>query len=793
MSMVFKYFHDNDKEVIDLDNYIPEINKIYINTGHAHTKGIVDKKNLKNTMSLDKCKSTAELIISDPMHILSNIDENIREVNIVLPKYPCIDAIISLYIVQHLIESKEITSVCKELANYSTKVELKQIEMCEENITTLYPIYESLIHLVSNNMGKEHFESEKLFYLKIEKGLKLIKNIVFNLHRFSNIKLLSVEDPMLLQFNDEYEEEINFLKNDLKKFEAEFKEFGEVEKISLPSISSNEAKIVNALFMKGETKSIFFRHWAYSDTKLKEGNSFIFTFNKGEENFCKPHLSECTIQVAKKNNIHLKDLEIFLNREEKSKREKLKKDSREDSLGDAINQANTEMVKYNYSKHLARSHKWTIRLPEYNIVRCPSEGTLLSYEELKIIIKTYMDIWISNSKLRYIIPVYFKYKNYEYVKKFLSSKYKNNSKNFDTKIKKYFHEYINRLLFQENKGDSFTLSIDEENHLELKPDGIELKKGGACDVNQYKMENVYLHILKYGVGFLIFDINIEKTNIYYSKDYIHNINLKIVNNSRIIFDHIMDSFMSKDCNGSKSRGKEILFLGQESFFTYQLHNLVNKPSSLKQKEEFIYRICNTLGDDFKGDPNHNQNDVNYFDIENNNFCGFGVNGGISTCMENLKTYSSWEKEFFIFLMALQQRCILLEISKGLAIYGDEKRSLTEILNFRRMFISFVTKGRFNQITSNKLGSILYKKWCDVLSVDFLYDEIKEQLDSLYNFNQSNFSDNFEKVSAFIFPAITLCTILGVIVETTPKFLLDFKESLLIILLGILLGALKYRK
>jgi hypothetical protein len=96
--------------------------------------------------------------------------------------------------------------------------------------------------------------------------------------------------------------------------------------------------------------------------------------------------------------------------------------------------------------------------------------------------------------------------------------------------------------------------------------------------------------------------------------------------------------------------------------------------------------------------------------------------------------------FLLFLLVLHQRYTLTMLEEGVArhwIVGEERQAKEErVAAFERIrdtLLSFTARGYFSQVMQQEHHHRIYRKWQDTLQVQRLYEEVRDEVQEMYQY------------------------------------------------------------
>jgi hypothetical protein len=157
---------------------------------------------------------------------------------------------------------------------------------------------------------------------------------------------------------------------------------------------------------------------------------------------------------------------------------------------------------------------------------------------------------------------------------------------------------------------------------------------------------------------------------------------------------------------------------------------------------------------------------------------------------------------FVFLFVLYQRFLLLALSDRVAGHWlDRKKRYRVFGQIRHAFLDFTARGEFGQIMRLEHHHRFYKKWQEVLEVQALYNEVKDEVYEMQQWLVDNGTRRLERRVGLLGIWIGVPTMIGAVIATGIGGLTDqLKQAsladaaklvlglaLLLVLLTILVG------
>jgi len=123
--------------------------------------------------------------------------------------------------------------------------------------------------------------------------------------------------------------------------------------------------------------------------------------------------------------------------------------------------------------------------------------------------------------------------------------------------------------------------------------------------------------------------------------------------------------------------------------------------------------------------------------------------------------------FILYLLALQQRKVLMRISQEMATFG--KKAGKDINRLRERYQEFITRGWFSQVSEREKEMEIFNRWKRVFQVETLNQEVNEQLGALDEMHKSKISHQLNKFSWLFFPITILAGIFGALTAAAQIF------------------------
>lgn len=159
-----------------------------------------------------------------------------------------------------------------------------------------------------------------------------------------------------------------------------------------------------------------------------------------------------------------------------------------------------------------------------------------------------------------------------------------------------------------------------------------------------------------------------------------------------------------------------------------------------------------------------------------------------------------EQYFLLFLLNLHQRFSLISISQMVSerwLQGNFTERRRAFERIRTLQLEFTARGYFNQVMQRDNHHRVYVKWREVLQIDKLYEEVREEVREMHEYTLSEQTRHLERrvnlLGALIgVPALVMAFFDMNIVGLTASEGLPIWAALLVLGLGMSLGVLVMR-
>lgn len=789
-----------DKEAVNYDYCVKSIkqctiqpNRIFLDIGNKLEKGVIDHHEIYSNSNSTSYNSTVGILTACPEFIFSNINDDSEEIEIVLHSSPDFDCIASAYIAMYLIENKQYPDNYKYLVDYAEEIDSGRILFSPDNFINPYAITCAIESALEKKEGNE---SKLINDLTLKKGLRLIQCVMDNMDKLMDKSLGFKHPAILLGYENEFKDEINLLKNDYEKYKKDLDNVVDkrIQKIRLPLINhvnNQYLKEVDALIWNEIPSCELHKIWARQDKNSPSGTGYVFTFipceldkrSKGYEE----RLQKCSqyniknsrviVSVNPDCGVNIKGLGEQLERNECIKEREL------------INGIGNNFI---WRKRSSRRFKeewcdnedpwYDGRNSNYTIVDSPRVGSLLSIEEIKNIALNFVKPVIDKGSYEIILPFNYEGTYYNSIQRYLD---KNGFESVatDSKVVNYFTPYIQEYLFGKNKKN--TIKRYENKNICFKsifnkiinnlPEGNKLKeqKDKILSIIEKfdSRQGTKAFVFKYYTGFILFKLDLIK-EISFEEFLIFNHFIYDIDQE--LLKHIKSSILQKDTSLKEC----ISSIHNYKVMCYSNLSIKHETFNKLESKELIFKIVNFYRwDEEFCDTENIQKAIKKMFMDNGEtaFYGFSKNGGTLITVEypNLgkneqrkikrirKNYNSID--FNLFLMAVHQKNTLMYFSNKLFEHST-KDKWKAISALRSKLNNYIAQGYFTQITTNEIGTELYRSWNGILDTDQIYREVCEQMKSVDDYNKVKASRAAGYWSYLLFPIFTISSLFQVITK-----------------------------
>lgn len=749
-------------------------NRFLLDTGNNLCCGVIDHHQIKKGIEINGrvYRSTTGIISVCPDLITENIDKNDMNIEIVTHKYPDFDCFASAYLVNELIHNGKFPSNYELLVEYTENINSGCIKIDYNQLNAPFLVACALDYIIDKSKSPDEKSDERV----IARGVELIDYIMKRLD-VMNEHSRSLYNPSLIPECSPFDEEVGFVRQDYSRYidDVSNPDVCEKRQIRLPlkDTSQNYLRKVDALFWNSIPSCILHKFWARSDHNSPSGTGYIFTFipiETGKSLFQNIELykNRVIISVDPDSGVCLKELGKYLEIAETEKEEKL--------LGNLSEKRRTrKVIRYTDADWCKNANPWYDGSShEYTIVDSPGGVcSLLSIDEIKNITLNFTNPKAKECFIRYIFYISCDADSYSI---FCNnpSKYGciKGRKDFRKERIEYFLPYIRKYLFGISQGSDklphsthYNLDHDKTIIHDKMKNQIEIVNGTPdhCRYISLKVQDAYLTLFRYGVGFLIIDTRLDQKDIFIED--IIALSSEVDRNHKGIFKAFLET--TENTFGFK--------MDSENMFSYVCLKLGEKIYHDEEMREVLYKVSNNIRwqDSYlAGNYPNRLSERMFLKQEDYISYGFSKSGcalAVTDCAEDydnrdgkIKNYIDMFKttDFDILLLALHQRNSLLNFSNKLSQFeaGNSEKIVKAL---RRSFLNFTTQSWFSQITEDELGMAKYRIWQDMFENSILYEEVDRQISEVDEYNRSQLSKRIEIISAITLPVVILTALLGV--------------------------------
>ncbi|KJR44741.1 hypothetical protein UF75_4880 [Desulfosporosinus sp. I2] len=750
--------------------------RIFLDAGNRFETGAIDYHQLKSPIVVDNkvCISVAALVAAFPELVLNNLSENAERIEFVLHRSPDMDCIVSVYIAQKLIKEgmlgitpqlEKIIQYVKDLNSGRNKINSDFLKMPNNLVYAIEEIESAKLKKEFKSKGveiTEGAEDEQYFQLLYEnimlKGLKLLEYIADKVSGFAaNDGILN--SPLLLTDYHGLDEEYELIKDDYHKYCREV--YGENSnckqvKIKLPLKESyagvdEQLKEVDGLKWSDIPECVFPEYWARRDGNAPGNDGYVFTFipvykNKAVDTKLlrekklqrEVEVNSVRIAVDSTKNVTLQGLGELLEVREQEKEQTVFDD---DELSV-------------WRDRRSKTDGWGYELWDFVNIASPSEGSILSIEEIYDIILAFEKPLFNTFVARIVIPFKYDANLFEEIEPEASLQ-----EGINKEVGNYFLPYINEYYFNNKQKNSKQIC----KFLRVKTDSIKLI-GSDCKLfenNRVRNQNhTDVIVFSHGTGIIYTDF--YNNNLAFDK--VLEMNYELLKSSKNAVEQYAAQLKDK-LNFAVSIEKEYMKL-------YNYIDADERTFHQSQLKGTLYRIANAIGNkqDYRALV-FNEEEKNKGLIQINRSAFFYANR-LSSVLYTVNTGSDktkvrkrieglehdyFKKHFLIFILALDLQMNLIKYAIDLANYGKSKgaSSMNHINGLRERLLNFTAVAVFSQITNDDIGMLLYRKWSEIFENKLIHKEVFTQLSALDEFNIARVSRRMEKFSWIFLPIVTL--------------------------------------
>jgi len=327
----------------------PKEKTIIVDVGKKLEEGILDHH---QPDAENEC--AASLVVKHPELILKHLKGE-KKFDVITHRYPDFDAVSSAYLVEKVVEREKVTNSMVKIAEYAKVVDSSNISPSIPLEDTPFAVLYSMYHRIAYNREINNSQP-KVDYIgmkRIKIGFELLKKLEEIANRGENI----FTAMRLLSGYKEYERARKDIYEDYKNYLSDVKRAGK-GRIELLTNDGKSLKTVDYFFIINPT-SYLLKDWIkrdFTNSPSKKGFSLLIS-SLYPGNFI--------IATSPSSGTYLKGLGDILNKYEREKREREKI-------------AVTEWYKGNSPFF------------NYRIIASPSDGTVLTKDEVISIFKEYL-------------------------------------------------------------------------------------------------------------------------------------------------------------------------------------------------------------------------------------------------------------------------------------------------------------------------------------------------------------------------------------------------------------------
>jgi len=728
--MKFEYVFDNKGVSITKDRV--EEGHVWLDIGNTLEPGVIDHH------SSDKYSCTVEALVNN-LNLTHHL-KNKERITFHTHKYPDIDALFSIYLVQYYLDNGRLPGNIEAILNYASSIDKGHIRLADGRIT-LYTV----ICLLSENYNNPDY---------LAQCFNVINNAVRRSENDTGFSFMDSDVSGLLPGFDDIKQKII---NDYKiyKSERDNRDICDIEDIFLPMSHSTAVSNapVRALMWKKKPACIFNRIWARDE-------KFVLTvvpvadkefLLNGKSVPC----ADTVISIPPGAPYSLRPLARLL--------EQCEQDRENSVLGDNSGRKRDHSRprgkiedgnRFYESPWDTTSDPWYFT-SDHTLVQSPYSGSLLTTDEIIHVVKTFGQCLVKGYKANIIVPFTYTPSRYkETVKWFTSNGWSNEVTDIPwlNREKRYINTLLEEYSFPLNKQKRQFTIIRAPLSVIL---GGDHAVRGICDFDN----TCYSVLFEHGAGVTVFtstfnrpderrlaSLEIEKLNTVQSGLYYYFANNQLYKTDML--DCLAPHFYT---------GIEV------SSECLKLSNSVI--------EQYAGLLCDIFDNNISSFSAHN---LNYRSVTANSRLGCAI--AIAT--DRHEDANRKEKEYrrlfenewlYMYIIALQQRYSLLEIKRSftsLSGIGNNKN----IRLLRDALIKFYATGYFTTATDDELGDNLFRKWHDTFMINDLKTDIMEQINQHDEYQSSKLSNLFSIISALLLPLVFVSTIIQtMIIRLDPLF------------------------
>jgi hypothetical protein len=723
--MNFDYvFHDKGVSI----NKVEE-GHLWLDIGNTLEPGVIDHH------SSTQYSCTVEALVNN-LNFIDHLKNN-EQVTFHSHKYPDIDALFSIYLVQYYLNNNHLPRNIETILDYASSVGKGHIRLADGQIT-LYTVI--------------CFMSEQYNYHGVlNQCFNLINNAVQRSENNAGFSFMDSDVSDLLSglsgFDDIKAEILNDYQ--LYKSERDNRDICDVEDIFLPLSHSTAASTasVKALIWKKKPVCEFNRIWARSE-------GFVLTVvpQDDKEFFLNGNTIPCTDTIV---SIHpnapysLRPLAHLLEQCEQDKENSVLGDNSSRKRDHSSPRGKPEDGNRFYENPWdTTSDPWYFS-SDHTLVQSPHSGSLLSTSEVIHVVKTFGQCLIKGYRANVIVPFTYTPSHYKEIVKWFTSNGWKQYGNTDidggdipwlNKEKRYVNTLLEEYSFPLNKQKRHFAIIEA-------PLYAILGQGHAmCSICNFDKE-CYNVLFEHGAGVTVF------TSTFNQPDKCRLASLEIEKLNTIqsgLYNYLANNYLYE---------MDLLYCLAPHFYT----SIEVSSECLKLSNSIIEQYSEMMCDIF-------DNNISSFSVDNLNYRTVLANSRLGSVIvivtdkhedanRKEKRYRElFENEWlYMYIIALQQRYSLLEIKRSFTSLSDIGNNKNTRL-LRDALIKFYATSYFTTATDDELGDNLFRKWHEIHMIDDLKTDIMEQINQHDEYQSSKLSNFFSIISALILPVVFLSTI-----------------------------------
>ena len=391
------------------------------------------------------------------------------------------------------------------------------------------------------------------------------------------------------------------------------------------------------------------------------------------------------------------------------------------------------------------SDPWFVN-SDYTLIAAPHTGSTLTLSEITETVISFADCRMNGFQTKIVVPFHFGMEHYRELTSILKKSsidepsvepefpyFQPNKRYFNPMLEQYSHEKGNFTYLQLSTGEHILQQLHKIN-----------------DTFDYSKQ-MEVMIFPYGVGFFI----LTASEDYKSNPISSFAAIESLIHFRIQMDLHFRTILSPKSNGfTQGLPENLITIMNPHFYTGVKLTPENSAITNSTVIKYASTLC-SVNEDMSCESqavsfNYRQH-IAYSRIG----CSF-----VSTTYDTENTVGLlWEKEwFFLYLLTLEQRYVLLECKRQLIAFKlNEKKRIREL---REMLIEFSSNGYFSTAVDDEFMDKIYR---EILENVFMVSELKEQvlnqLEQLSAYHEGKVTAALDKISVWLLPFMVISTIL----------------------------------